>query len=342
MRGRPRAGLVRALAGVAAMVVAGGLAVETARADDVALPPELAVKPGVGPRALWVQSGVVRARPDGASLLAVASTGKQRQQVLQVVGGTEELPRVLVRTSELRLLVYLGDDALATVARKGALLVAGDFVPSAPTWSTPGLRIEAGRPVELLGTAQDGRRPARFRGTIGRSADGLLAEGVVAEGAVGLSYVPEVAETRATSSALLLDGAELMDVRGRRFATVHGERQAHKLGPNRRGELLMQLDGDGFSAVGWVKQESVRLALRGKRVAYPVVFIGTVMRGRRMPLPRGTWLFGEVGGAPIGVVDKELQAPIGEGAGAGWYRYEVNTLMGALSVWARVPAESGR
>jgi len=328
--------------GALAVVIGVAAAPSSARADEVGLPRELAVKPGVGPRALWVRSGVVRARPDGESMLVGALVGKPRQLEMQVVGGTEELPRVLVRTGELRLLVYLGDDALAWVARKGALLVPGDFVPAAPSWSTPGLRIEAGRPVELLGPAADRRRPVRFRGAVDGAADALLAEGAVAEGAVGLSYLPEVAVARVTGDRLLLDGAELLDVRGRRFATVHGERRARKLGPGRRGEYLMQLDGDGFSAVGWVDQKSVRVAMGGRRAAYPVVFIGTAVRGRRLVLPRGTWLFGEVGGAPIGVVDKELLAPVGEGAGAGWYRYQVHSLMGALSVWARVPAESGR
>jgi hypothetical protein len=248
-------------------------------------------------------------------VLAPGGPGEQDRQ-LHVIDpdrdGTPRRPRVLCVEPRFRVAVFVDEGSLQTTVSAAALVMTSPDAAPAPPASddtTPGIRLAAGAPVELVDTAASGARRVRYRGTY------LSGEGWVDPSLVDVTFVPAALADDGMRDARLVKPVALrVQPRGGTFAQIVAERSwdlhVRKLGGQRRGFQLVRFHDERAAVVGWIPRSALEsfpeenLAALEDRLGGAA---GEIDAGTPVAAPRGTLLASPATGAILGVVTQDTE-----------------------------------
>ncbi|MCB9687121.1 MAG: hypothetical protein H6738_17140 [Alphaproteobacteria bacterium] len=258
-------------------------------------------------RALQVRAGALYASDGGPALNEPRDTAMVWPRV--VVDASPSRVRLVCDDDRVRVLLWVDRGALAMVAT-GPALAAPSLVGTPDPW-TPGIHLDPGRVVDVLGPAVDDRIRIRVAGLF------LEGEGWLPASSIGEVYALAPGERRGPVGgeipvAAAFRAAPDGEVVGRvgKGPNVGNTLHVELAGDPREGWVLARYTEKDVALVGWVRVEELAL--------YPEPLVlgeGFGMGGRgtggpaepTVLLHRGDRLLDPGSATPIGVVLQDLE-----------------------------------
>jgi hypothetical protein len=243
--------------------------------------------------------------------------------------------RVIAPQDHVRLLLWLeGDDLYRVIAEDVALAASTEAVRPGP--GAGGVRLHPGSPVDV-----DGERGAMLHVLVHDRC--VAASGWVPRTAVGSLYVPLEVESQPSTGTAPAGTAVHDRPGGHLLATFTADCEVVETGPERGAQKPIRYATESIEVRGWMSTvpTSASGTPSGGQSGWSYGLSGLGLWGARsrLRLGEGTCLYARRGGAAIGLVTEDMDAPDSAPVD-GWWQVPLETSWGDLDVWVAAEPES--